>query len=208
MEKLYRQVCIVTREKSNEKSAKLSEKSKAAREQILATAARLFYTQGYHAIGVDTIAAESGLSKMTLYRYFPSKDALIAAYLQQANTEFWTWFDGAVAVGNYKAQLVALFEAATYLTATPQCLGCTFQMAAGEFPDPTHPAHEVALEHKRALIARLTEMATGAGVKNPVALANQLFLLMDGVWAARRMFGPDSPAGDAVAAARALIAAG
>jgi AcrR family transcriptional regulator len=50
-------------------------------ERILATTDRLFYGQGIRAIGVDTIAAETGISKRTLYNYFTSKDALIAAYL-------------------------------------------------------------------------------------------------------------------------------
>ena len=52
-------------------------------ERILATADRLFYRQGIRMIGVDTIAAEIGISKRTLYNYFPSKDDLIVAYLQR-----------------------------------------------------------------------------------------------------------------------------
>src|SRR5437879_10780088 len=51
------------------------------KERILETADRLFYLQGIRAVGVDTIAAEIGISKRTLYNHFPSKDALIAAYL-------------------------------------------------------------------------------------------------------------------------------
>ena len=52
-------------------------------ERILRTADRLFYLKGIRAIGVDTIAAEIGISKRTLYNHFPSKDALIQAYLQR-----------------------------------------------------------------------------------------------------------------------------
>src|SRR6202011_6287908 len=53
------------------------------KERILETADRLFYLQGIRAIGVDTVAAEVGISKRTLYNHFPSKDALISAYLQR-----------------------------------------------------------------------------------------------------------------------------
>ena len=53
------------------------------KERILDTADRLFYLKGIRAIGVDTIAAEIGISKRTLYNHFPSKDALIAAYLER-----------------------------------------------------------------------------------------------------------------------------
>ncbi len=51
------------------------------KDRILETADRLFYLQGIRAIGVDTIAAEIGITKRTLYNHFPSKDALISAYL-------------------------------------------------------------------------------------------------------------------------------
>src|SRR3979411_3412340 len=50
-------------------------------ERILAAADRLFYAQGIRAVGVDTVAAEAGVSKRTLYNHYPSKDDLIAAYL-------------------------------------------------------------------------------------------------------------------------------
>ncbi|MGH7467927.1 MAG: TetR family transcriptional regulator [Longimicrobiales bacterium] len=38
---------------------------------------------------MDRILAESGVAKMTLYRYFASKDELIAAYLERADAQFW-----------------------------------------------------------------------------------------------------------------------
>src|SRR6266699_3678368 len=57
------------------------------KQRILETAARLFYLQGIRAVGVDTIAAEIGISKRTLYNHFPSKDALIAAYLARRFVE-------------------------------------------------------------------------------------------------------------------------
>src|SRR3981081_4576234 len=50
-------------------------------ERILAAADKLFYTQGIRAVGVDAVAAGAGVSKRTLYNHYPSKDALIAAYL-------------------------------------------------------------------------------------------------------------------------------
>ena len=53
---------------------------KSTSDRILETADRLFYGQGT-AVGVDTLAAEAGVSKRTLYNHYPSKDALIEAYL-------------------------------------------------------------------------------------------------------------------------------
>ena len=63
-----------------------------SKDALFETAARLFY-RGYRATGVDTIAAESGIGKMTLYRHFPSKDALIAAYLYDSDRVFWEHFE-------------------------------------------------------------------------------------------------------------------
>ena len=67
------------------------------REQLLSTAADLFYREGFRAIGVDTISAVSGVSKMTLYRQFQSKDELIVAYLNESNAQFWEWFEAVTA---------------------------------------------------------------------------------------------------------------
>jgi AcrR family transcriptional regulator len=48
--------------------------NKSARERILETADDLFYREGIHAVGIDTIIEKSGVAKMSLYRSFTSKD--------------------------------------------------------------------------------------------------------------------------------------
>src|SRR5664279_6400946 len=55
----------------------------AMQERILETADRLFYREGIRVVGVDTVAAEIGISKRDRYNYFPSKDDLIVAYLSR-----------------------------------------------------------------------------------------------------------------------------
>jgi len=180
----------------------------AARERVLEAAGRLFLRDGFRAVGVDTIIAEAGVAKMTLYAHFPSKDDLIVAYLERANEQFWEWLDGACAgVDDPRARLVAVFDAVGTLANSPQCLGCTFQGTAAEFPDPEHPGHRVALAHKQAVRARLHTLAQLAGLREPEDLADQLLLLMDGAWVAARMFGPCNPGAQVAGAARALIEA-
>jgi AcrR family transcriptional regulator len=178
------------------------------RERILEAANRLFLRDGFRAVGINTIIAESGVAKMTLYAHFPSKDDLIVAYLERANQQFWEWLEGASdSVADPRAKLVAMFEAVGKLASSPQCLGCTFQGTAAEFPDPRHPGHRVALAHKQAVLVRLQTLAQDAGLRDPEALAKQLLLLMDGAWSAARMFGPDSHGAQVAPAARALIQA-
>ena len=180
--------------------------STPARERILQTATELFYRDGYGAVGVDTIIAEAEVAKTTLYRHFASKDELIVAYLERANQRFWEWFDQAIAAHtDPRAQLTALFDAVAKLAASPACLGCTFQGAASEFPSQDHPGHRTALEHKQAVLKRLRDLARDAGATEPQRLARELLLVMDGAWAAARMFGRRSPATAAPAAATALL---
>lgn len=184
--------------------------SRPGRERILDTASELFYRDGYGAVGVDTIIEQAGVAKMTLYRNFASKDELIVAYLEQANDRFWDWFDGALASApdDPRERLVGLFDAVAKLSASPACLGCTFQAAAGEFPALEHPGHRVARSHKDELLRRLRELAVDTGARDPGRLAEQLMLVMDGAWAAARMFRTaGGPASAAPVAARALLAA-
>src|SRR6195952_1931549 len=68
-------------------TSKPSMQKPSMKDRILETADRLFYLQGIRAIGVDTIAAEIGISKRTLYNHFPSKDALISAYLARRSVQ-------------------------------------------------------------------------------------------------------------------------
>jgi AcrR family transcriptional regulator len=185
-----------------------AEKRPVARERILEAATRLFLRDGFRAVGVDTVVAEAGVAKMTLYAHFPSKDDLIAAYLERANEQFWHWLDAAVAgVEDPRDSLMAMFDAVGKLANDPQCLGCTFQGTAAEFPDPDHPGHRVALAHKQAVLARLGTLAQEADLRDPEALADQLLLLMDGAWVAARMFGPGNPSAQVAAAATTLIEA-
>jgi AcrR family transcriptional regulator len=179
---------------------------RSGRERLLRTAAELFYERGFHAVGVDLIVERCGVAKTTLYRHFPSKDALVAAYLEDANRAFWDWFEAAIDPTKApRDQLVGLFEALEHLATSPTCHGCIFQVTAAEFPEAAHPGHEVAVVHKQAVQARLAALATAADAEDPDALADALLLVMDGAFAAARMFGQHSPAACAGDAARRLV---
>jgi AcrR family transcriptional regulator len=186
--------------------ATVAQAERSARERILETAGALFYRDGYHAVGIDTIVARSGVAKMTLYRHFASKDDLIAAYLERSNAEFMTWIDEAIAgVDDPRKKLIAAFDATAKLATSARCLGCTFQSAASEFPESDHPGRRVALDHKRAVLGLFARLARDAGLRDPDDLAAQLLLLMDGAWVAARMFGPDNHAASVADAAQVLI---
>jgi len=181
-------------------------KQVAPRDQVFQTAARMFYQHGYSAIGVDSITAESGIGKMTLYRHYPSKDDLIVAYLKDSDTVFWNGFDQITKdAPTAREKLLAFFESLQEYVTTPACYGCPFLNVATEYPETEYSGHQVAIEHKQSVRVRFRQLAKEAGAKKPEVLADQLFLLMDGAYMASRMFGAKNPASHLAQAAQALI---
>jgi AcrR family transcriptional regulator len=181
---------------------------KPARERIFDVAKDLFYHRGIRAIGVETIVAEAGATKMSLYRTFPSKDDLVVAYLEDRNAVYWAWWDRTIAPheGNARAQIRALCEALAVKLRRPGYRGCPFTNAATEFPEPDHPARAVAEANKQEQRRRLHQMAVAAGATQPQVLADQLFLLMEGAYVSGQLLGSPRAASSLAAAADALVA--
>ncbi|RIK46517.1 MAG: TetR/AcrR family transcriptional regulator [Chloroflexi bacterium] len=184
----------------------MAEETQTTRRRLLDTAAALFFRDGYRAVGVDAIVAESGVSKMTLYRHFASKDELIVAYLQETNEQFWAWFNAVTGTTtDARGQLIAFFAALETLVSKPACYGCPFLNAAVDFPEHNHPGHRISLDHKNAVRARFRDLAARAGARRPDRLADALLLLMDGAFMAVRMHGEHNPAAHVSEAAAQLI---
>ncbi len=178
------------------------------RERILSTASDLFYNHGYRAIGIDRIISESGVAKMTFYKHFPSKDDLIVEYLHSATNGFWTWINTITATQKTpRKQLEAIFDGVAKIASSAHCMGCAFSHAAAEFPETNHPGHAAALEYKNGVLAKLEELSKAMKAKNAKGLAQDLMMVMDGAWAAARMYGAGNHAIRAGETARVLIAA-
>src|SRR6266436_2481988 len=109
------------------------------RGRILETADRLFYLQGIRAVGVDTVAAEAGISKRTLYNHFPSKDALIVAYLSRRLVPVES------SDASPEAQLFGVFDRLERSFASDDFRGCRFVNAVAELGEPSHPANKIAV---------------------------------------------------------------
>ena len=161
-----------------------------ARDRILAIADELFYREGIRATGVDTIIARSEVAKTTLYRYFPSKDDLVVAYLEQRNQLFWQLLEEQLARSpdDPKQQLLATLDWIDSLLANEESQGCPFLMVASEFPETDYPGHQVAIAHKVKLRDRLAKIATAMGIAQGTELADGLMLLVDGAFAQRRLY--------------------
>src|SRR2546426_9474498 len=136
-------------------------------ERILAAADKLFYAKGIRAVGVDAVAAQAGVSKRTLYNHYPSKDALIAAYLQARFKHI------APSDAPAREQILGAFDRLERMFADGSFRGCPYVNAVTEIGDPRHVAASIAVQFKeqrrlwfRALLERL-------GVKDADALATQ-----------------------------------
>lgn len=167
----------------------------AVREKILATADALFYNEGVRAVGVDTIVERSAVAKTSLYRWFPTKDDLVAAFLERRNMAFWGQWDRVAAAnaGAPRKELEAQLGWITRHIGSPGYRGCPFISTATEFPDLGHPSRAVCEANKQKLRDRLLGIASAAGAPRPEHLADQLLLLVDGAFANSQVLGKQSP---------------
>lgn len=179
------------------------------RGRILAAAGELFYRHGIRAVGVEAIAEAAGTNKMTLYRHFASKDALVAEYLRQfANSADGCWQRLAQAhPGDPLAQLFAWLEEMARHLAEPDERGCALANAAIELPEKDHPARRVIEEYKRAQRLRLVRLSDQAGLSEPEMLADELHLLLEGARVTAQSVGTDGLAARLLHMGRAMIAA-
>ena len=182
--------------------------TESVRDRILTTARELFYKEGARAVGVDTVVAQSGVAKTSLYRWFPSKDALIVAVLEQERKDRWAGWDRTAAQSDPepRARLRAHLSGVARYVSGPHFRGCPFMNVTVEFADPQHPARLLATEEMEELRVRLRALVDNIeGVRDPEELTEQLFLLVDGAFPSAQALGKDGPQKYLVFAADALV---
>lgn len=77
------------------------------RQRILAAAAACFARDGFHGTSMQKVCAEAGMSPGALYRYFPSKEAIIAAIVEGERAERARVFDSLVSGPDLVDSLIA-----------------------------------------------------------------------------------------------------
>ena len=182
--------------------------SESVRDRILATARELFYREGARAVGVDTVVAQSGVAKTSLYRWFPSKDALIAAVLEEEARDRWIGWDRTAqrADAEPRARLRAHLAGLIKYVNNNSYSGCPFMNVIVAFPDEQHPARKVAVEVCVELKRRIRGLVDAIeGVRNRDELTDQLMLLVEGTLTSAHVLGKDGPQKHLLAAADAII---
>lgn len=163
----------------------------AKKEAILKSAERLFYEQGFHAVGMQQILKKSGVATMTLYRHFASKEHLIEEVLRWREGRYWSFLERAVRE-NARDPLNAMVKAHCEWLEQEGKNGCLFLRALEEFSGKSDRIEQIARHHKRKLQAFVEQQiresgpagamssADSAESAKPENLAFQLTLLLEG----------------------------
>ncbi|MCW2769664.1 MAG: TetR family transcriptional regulator [Aeromicrobium sp.] len=181
---------------------------KPVRERILDAAAERYYAEGIRAVSADKLIAAAHVSKVTFYRHFPSKDDLVAAYLEAAAAAEVAAVTEARAehVGDPAAVLRWYASMVGGTACRPGFRGCPFINAAAELPHDDHPGRVVIDRHRRWLTGQVGELLAELGVERPATRAEQLMMLRDGAMVSGYLgHAPEEVAASLVAAGRAII---
>lgn len=177
------------------------------RERIIEAARDLFYAQGIRAVSAEKIIARVGITKVTFYRHFPTKDDLIVAYLERRAA----WERGAVeaarqASGGSVSELFRMIaEGIGAETCSPGFRGCPFINAAAEYADPEHPVRKVVDTHRKWFKHTLEEMLRQTGATDAGEIADELLMLRDGAMVAGYLGDPETIARSLYNAGRGVI---
>src|SRR5262245_63180639 len=152
------------------------------REHLVETALRLFSERGFHATGIDTILAEAGVAKMTLYKYFKGKDDLIRAALELRDRRWKESLREELQRRGKTPQqrLLAVFDVLGDWFAQDEFRGCLFINAAAEYCGLDERIGDLTARHKRLMRQEIAQIAREGGLRRPDALADQLSLLVEG----------------------------
>ena len=151
-------------------------------ERLLAAASDLFYREGIHAVGVDTIAAAAGVTKKTLYDRFGSKEALAVAYLRGRDARWREYLDQELALVPHGSveRILAVFDLSARWALTTSDKGCSAINARAETSDVTHPVAAEAMRQKKWMRDVFADLCRDAAVADADRVADILMLLYEG----------------------------
>ncbi|MAY75346.1 MAG: TetR family transcriptional regulator [Phycisphaerae bacterium] len=175
------------------------------RDEVIDAAMRVFYRHGFHASSLDDIQKEGGISRMTLYNHFKSKDELIIAAMRRRDEIFrnrlMKYVDAKAK--SPRERIAAVFDFHEDWFTGDEFCGCMFINAAAEFSTADSAPRRLAADHKRTIVRYLRELCEAAGFEEPSELAEKLNILLEGAIVAARVVGQVADSGsDAGASAR------
>ncbi len=178
-----------------------------AARRVLDAAAPLFYGRGVRAVSADAVIEAAGVTKTTFYRHFPTKDDLVVAYLaavsEAERQTVGRWRDEAS--GRPGEVLLRYARTLAQGSGGAGFRGCPFLNALAAHPEPDHPVHRAAQQHRRWLRQELASLLTELGCVRPDRVALELVMLRDGAMTAAEDVAPDALGAALVHAGRAVL---
>jgi AcrR family transcriptional regulator len=162
------------------------------RERLLDSASRLFYNEGIHSVGVDRLVRDAGVTLATFYRHFPTKEALVEAYLRATDQRLRGNVENALKDRDPRQALEALLDLIGQRTSAPGFRGCQFINAAAEYPDTAHPVRIAVSDHRAWFRKVASEIARQIGYPDPAEAGEYLVLLHDGALVAAELDDPEA----------------
>lgn len=155
----------------------------SARNRILAAAYELFSRRGIGATGIDAVIRSAGVSRMTLYRHFPSKTDLVLAFLERRGTLFtegWLAAEVERRATNPVERLLAIFDIYATWFASDGFEGCSFVNTMLETTDHEDPVYKASVANLEKIRSYIAELAAQAGISDPAGFARKWYILMKG----------------------------
>jgi AcrR family transcriptional regulator len=198
---------MATTADASQKSTPASKGS--TRDRILDAATVLFYENGIRATSADRVIEMVGITKVTFYRHFHTKDDLVVAYLERRAA----WERAAVTQARQSGAdarqvLHLIAEGIGGESCRPGFRGCPFINAAAEYADAEHPIRRVVDSHRRWFHEAMTEIVAEADVPNAAVAADELVMLRDGAMVSGYLSDPEHVTAALDAGYRAVLAGG
>jgi AcrR family transcriptional regulator len=147
-----------------------------ARARILGAAHDLFYRDGIRATGIDRVIAAADVAKLTFYRHFPSKDALVLAFLGHRHESWMAWFEAALA--RRGGTLEALVPALGEWFKGRDFRGCAFLNSVAEYGGHDAQVRKLVARHKGDMAQAIEKLLPPGSAT--AAQADALALAVDG----------------------------
>src|SRR5688572_21026799 len=160
------------------------------RHRLIDAAVRRFYRDGFRSVGIDQVLTDVGISKTAFYKHFESKEDLMLAALEHQNRRMQDTFREMIRQRGGDSplgQLHALLDVVEHIVESDDYQGCIFVNVSMEFPLPHEPAHVAAARSKSGIEEIVCAVAAEAGAADPLALAQELCLIMEGAYVTRHV---------------------
>ncbi|MDZ7749729.1 MAG: TetR/AcrR family transcriptional regulator [Halofilum sp. (in: g-proteobacteria)] len=173
------------------------------REELLATAERLFYEEGFHATGIDRVVAGAGVARMTLYNHFPSKEALIEQVLERRFHRYLDELRDTIDRRGGATAVTALVECHCRWLRSASREGCIVIKAIAEFEHHSAGIARQGRQLEQELLALIRDALARDGQPADAAAAERVLLALEGANTLAPVLGP----GRAAAHLRAMLPA-